>query len=161
MNAYHDRKDGRMKSANLVAGLFIVAFLGSTLVLAEEKAEPKAGEKAESVVVTNAPSAFPTNAPTVQQMNDEFMRKVMETSARIEAVKKEISEREKTLYETHPEIKAMRSQMVEMQKTINRILGEDQELTELNLNRDIVWTVMPSLPKSANRAFPPKMLKSN
>ena len=149
-----------MKSANVIAGLCIVVMLGSTLALAEEKAKPKPKESAKRVVVTNEASAFPTNAPTVTQMNAEFMRRVMETSARIEAVRKEIGERENELSETHPKIKAMRSQMAEMQKTINRILDQDEELAQLKLKRDIVWTTMPTLPTPAAPGFPPKFSRT-
>ena len=86
-------------------------------------------------------------APFSAEMSAEFMRKVMETSARIEAVKKQIAERQKVIYETNPEVKAYRADLIEMQKEISKIMDADVELAELKLSRDILWTTMPTLPR--------------
>ncbi len=90
-------------------------------------------------------------APFSPEMSAEFMRKVMETSARIEAVKQEIAERQAVLFETHPDVKAYRAQLIEMQKEINKILDADADLGRLKMSRDLLWTTMPRLP----RAQPP------
>ncbi|MBU4199649.1 MAG: hypothetical protein KKE37_12080 [Verrucomicrobia bacterium] len=86
-------------------------------------------------------------APFSAEMSADFLRKVMETSARIEAAKTQIAERQKVIFETNPEAKACRVQLVEMQSEINKIMDADAELVELKLNRDILWTTMPTLPR--------------
>lgn len=86
-------------------------------------------------------------APFSAEMSAEFMRKVMETSARIEAVKTKIAERQKVIYDTNPDVKAYRAQLVAMQGEISKIMEADAELAELKLNRDILWTTMPTLPR--------------
>ncbi len=96
---------------------------------------------------SSAATAAPKQSPFSAEMSAEFMRKVMETSARIEAVKKEIAERQKVIFETNPEVKAYRTRLIKMQKKINKIMAKDTELAELKLNRDILWSTMPTLPR--------------
>jgi len=96
-----------------------------------------------------APRAAVTNkrVPFSPEMSAEFMRKVMETSARIEGIKKQIAERQAVIFETNPEVKAYRAQLIKMQSEINKILAADAELNTLKLNRDMLWTTMPTLPR--------------
>ncbi len=143
-----------MEKSILVAGLLISLACGiATQSFAEES-----DSKAPATPTASAATAS-QNAP-MEAMSAEFMRKVMETSAKIEAMKKEISDREHELFETHPEVHAMRSQMVEIQKTINRILDQDQELIKLKMERDILWSVMPTLPKPTARSMPPSIMRN-
>jgi hypothetical protein len=127
--------------------LIMASLLDSAVCRAEEEEKPAQGDR-------DQPSM---QAPSMEAMSAEFMKKVMETSARIEAMKKEIADREQFLYENHPELKAVRSQMIEIQKTINRILDEDEELARMKMDRDILWSIMPTLPSppSPGRPLPP------
>ena len=109
-----------------------------------------------------APMAGGTNAagrpsPFSAEISADFMKKVMETSAKIEEAKRQIAERQAQLYATNPEIKSTRTLMIERQKEINRILDADQELAELKMSRDILWSTMPALPKGRNPASMPRM----
>jgi predicted nuclease with TOPRIM domain len=104
-----------------------------------------------------------TGAPKVTKMNAEFMKKVMEASAKIEKIKNKIEAREGELYKNNKEIKKYWAEIVKLQKRINTILNADPELSELEIKRDIVWTTMPSLPfpEVRNRApqfFPPQQM---
>ncbi len=96
---------------------------------------------------TNLPSGQQKPSPFSAKISADFVKKVMETSARIEKCKKQISNRQAYLYESNPQIKAYRQQMIEMQGRINKILKSDKELIDMRLNRDIIWTTMPVLPK--------------
>ncbi len=142
-----------MKKLIVVAGLII-----ATACLVQTG--PAAAEAGSTAAAAEAKEKVAPPKASMEAMSAEFMRKVMETSARIEAMKKGIADREQDLYENHPEVKAMRSQMVEIQKTINRLLDEDQELARLKMDRDILWSVMPVLPKPAARTMPPGMMKT-
>jgi peptidoglycan hydrolase CwlO-like protein len=133
-----------MKQKLLVAGLLIAFASAGSFSIAEDKGKTGANEPEPAI----------EQKKTMEAMSAEFMRKVMETSKKIEAVKKEIDDREREIHETNAEIKALRSQMIEIQKTINRILGEDAELARLAMEKDILWTVMPVLPKPAARPLP-------
>ena len=127
------------------------------------------GQRSEVGGQPNAPvmfmppgSAGATNAagkpsPFSAEISADFMKKVMETSAKIEEAKRQIAERQAQLYATNPEIKSTRARMIEGQKAINRILDADQELTELKMSRDILWSTMPPLPKGPNPAAMPRM----
>jgi hypothetical protein len=84
----------------------------------------------------------------------------VETSAKIEEAKRQIAERQAKLYASNPEIKANRAQMIEWQAEISRILDADPELTELKMNRDLLWSTMPALPKGRNPASMPRMPSS-
>jgi len=97
---------------------------------------------------TNMPGGQGKPAPFSAEISADFIKKVMETSARIEECKKQIAERQAYLFESNPQIKAYRKEMVEMQTKINVILEADKELADLRLNRDILWTTMPVLPKT-------------
>lgn len=156
-----------MKSTRIVIVVFcVVMFFVAWTAKAEEKTSAKAKGRVVTIVPsitkagTNAVPALPANAPALAKINAEFMRKVMEASARIEAMKKEIEERENEIYRTNSEIKALQTQMIELQKTINEILDSDKELAEIKMKRDILWTTMPSLPKSNDRAFPPNLMRT-
>jgi len=96
----------------------------------------------------NMPSAQQKPSPFSAEISADFIKKVMETSARIEECKKQIAERQAYLYESNPQIKAYRNQMIEMQTRINSIIETDKELADMRLNRDIIWTTMPALPKA-------------
>lgn len=149
-----------MKSVRIIAGFGVVMlFVLSLIAGAEEKTGSSVNQNVKSGVAENTTAGFPTNAPVMARMNAEFMRRVMETSARIEAIKSQITERQNQIYESNPEVKGLHSQIIEMQKRINKILNEDKELIELEMKRDVLWTIMPSLPRSRSRFFPPKMMK--
>lgn len=168
-----------MKSASFMAILGIMVMLLSITACTGKKGDKKARQSASPVTPSKAPAGLtpsaggpamkpgtaltpespPKQAPFSPEMSAEFMRKVMETSARIEAIKKEIAERQRTIFETNPEVKAYREQMIGMQKEINRILNEDQELAELKLNRDMLWTTMPSLPKGNVQGGPLRSIR--
>ncbi|MCA1809331.1 MAG: hypothetical protein ABR497_05470 [Kiritimatiellia bacterium] len=100
-------------------------------------------------------------APFTAEMSAEFMRKVMETSARIEKIRNQIAERRQELFETDDSIKEHRAALVELQTQINAILDEDPEISRLRMESDILWTTMPSMPHSpmrpgaARNMFPP------
>lgn len=97
---------------------------------------------------TNVPPGQPQKAsPFSAEISADFVKKVMETSARIEECKKQIAERQAYLYENNPKVKDLRQEMIAMQLKINKIIEADKELTDLRLSRDIVWTTMPVLPK--------------
>lgn len=96
-------------------------------------------------------------SPFSAEISADFIRKVMETSAKIEAAKRLITERQETLYMTNPEIKSARTLMIEGQKEINRILDADKELADLKMSRDILWSTMPAMPKARNPAMLPHM----
>jgi len=155
-----------MKSARIVVVFCAIVFFVAWTAKAEEKASAKAKDSVVTIVPSttkagaNAAPVLPTNAPALAKINAEFMQKVMEASARIEAMKKEIEDRENEIYRTNRSIKTLQSQMIELQKTINKILDSDQELTEIKMKRDILWTTMPSLPKSNDRAFPPNLMRT-
>ncbi len=113
-----------------------------------------------------APSAFaPAQAAPGQpetppkpfnvEMSAEFMRKVMETSAKIEAIKKQAAERRAEIFKTNTEIQSHQKQMVALQKKINAILAADGELTGLEMERDILLTIMPAMPAARVRAGAP------
>ncbi|MDD5484001.1 MAG: hypothetical protein PHP98_10220 [Kiritimatiellae bacterium] len=99
----------------------------------------------------NAPGGSGKPAPFSAEISADFIRKVMETSARIEECKKQIAERKAYLFENNPQIKAYRREMIEMQLKINAILEEDRDLADLRLNRDMLLTTMPALPKAEQR----------
>jgi len=155
-----------MHSVKVIIVFVVVTLLMSAIARAEEKAGAPAPGRIVTVAPasknagTVAPAVFPTNAPSFAQMNAEFMRKVMEASARIEAMKKEVTERENEIYRTNPKIEALQVQMIDIQKAINSILDADKELADLKIKRDILWTTMPSLPKRNDRVFPPKVIRA-
>ena len=104
---------------------------------------------------TNLPSGQPKSSPFSAEISADFIKKVMETSARIEECKKQIAERQAYLYESNPQMKAYRTQMIEMQSQINKIMESDKELADMRLNRDILWTTMPVLPKAREQQMGP------
>ncbi len=138
-----------MQTWKMIAGCGMAALMLLTVASAEEAKktapEPAAPDKAAPAVKPGPAAAQP--APFSAEMSAEFMRKVMETTARIEGVKKEIAERRKVIFETNPEVKACRAQLIEMQKTISKLLDADAELAALKQDRDILWTTMPTLPR--------------
>lgn len=141
-----NRKDDEMKS-KFMAAIFVCASFAALAVTpccADD-------EESSAAAPTDAPEKRSQESPkpSLEAISAEFMRQVMETSARIEAVRKEIEERERFIYENNQEIKALRSQMKEIQKTISGILDEDEELAALKMDRDILWSIMPALPSHA------------
>ena len=134
-----------------MAAVFVlgVAFCSA----AEEK--KNAGEKAAPPMASPPKQMFSPKvsggqgkpAPFSAEISADFIKKVMETSARMEKCKKQMAEREDYLFESIPQIKDDRKEMIEMQSKISAILEADKELVELRLNRDILWTTMPVLPK--------------
>ena len=131
-----------MKSALLIALFVLTSFSAPALCRADTVKQP-----ATSTVEPAKNVGHDAAKPTMEAMSAEFMRKVMETSARIEGIRKEMDDRERFLYESNPKIHALRSQIMEIQKTINGLLEQDEELAALKLQRDILWTIMPVLPK--------------
>lgn len=108
-------------------------------------------------VNTGGTNAAGRASPFSAEIGADFMKKVMETSAKIEEAKRQITERQAQLYATNPEIKSTRALMIEGQNEINHILDADQELVELKMSRDILWSTMPALPKGQNPASMPRM----
>jgi soluble cytochrome b562 len=133
-----------------------ILVLGVSLCSAEEAKDTGKKEAASEPAPALPPPMFATNlpagpvrpAPFSAEISADFIKKVQETSAKIEECKKQIAERQAYLYENNPEIKAYRKEMIEMQMKINTILEADKDLANLRLNRDILWTTMPALPKS-------------
>ncbi len=115
------------------------------------------GETAGGPVNTGGTNAAGRPSPFSAEIGADFMKKFMETNAKIEAAKRQIAERQAQLYATNPEIKSTRARMIEGQKEINRILDADQELAELKMSRDLLWSTMPALPKGQNPALMPRM----
>lgn len=134
-----------MSSAiKITGGLFFIVVLAFTAAAQLDGSE---------IPATNTPAFFapaggpgkPT--PFSAEISADFIKKVMETSARVEETKKQIADRQAQLYATHPQIKAAREELVRLQKQINAELEKDEQLQELKISRDIIWTTMPSLPK--------------
>ena len=96
----------------------------------------------------NLPHGGPQNAPQ-QQISEDFMKLVMEASAKIEEAKHKIQERENFLIENDPAIKKLQAKLEDLQKQINAIIEADAEYAKLKLKRDIKNTVIPDLPKPA------------
>lgn len=134
-----------MKSLRLVS--LTVFVCAAALCPAGEDGAKGEPPPPQAMFSTNMAAGPAKAAPFSPEISADFIKKVMETSAKIEACKKEISARQAYLYESNPKIKEYRSQMVEMQKRINAILDADKELAELRLNRDIAYTTMPALPR--------------
>lgn len=115
------------------------------------------GPPSGTLFSTNVSGGQAKSGPFSAEISADFIKKVMETSARIEECKKQIAERQSYLYESNPQVKTYRKQMVEMQTKINAILETDKELADLRLNRDMLWTTMPVLPKGREQhAGPPR-----
>ncbi len=93
------------------------------------------------------PLGGPQAAAPSQQITEDFMKMVMEASAKIEAAKNKIQQRQAHLMVTVPEILKLQAQLANMQKKINAIIESDTEYAALRLKRDIMATVMPDLPK--------------
>ncbi len=126
------------------------------LMACECKQSPAANEQTKAPLMapsaTAAPAQTPPPAPKLTpfsaEMSADFMRKVMETSARIETVKKQMAERRATIFDNNPAVKSYRQQLIAMQKEINALLDADPELIAMKLNRDIMWSTMPALPRA-------------
>ena len=128
--------------------------------LAAGEPDPAAAEPAAAPpVFTPTPSApgqqDAAPKPFNVEMSAEFMRKVMETSAKIEAIKKQAAERRAEIFKTNTEIQSHQKQMVALQKKINALLAADGELTGLEMERDILLTTMPAMPAARVRAGAP------
>jgi len=131
--------------------LSVIALSSTLCFAADNKKDAKQAATPPSVsgafFSTNVAAGSAKGAPFSAEISADFIKKVMETSARIEECKKQIAERQAYLYESNPKIKAMRSELIDMQKKINEILNSDKDLADLRMNRDILWTTMPVLPK--------------
>lgn len=146
-----------------VLRLIAILALGVSFCSAADK--KNAGEKEAMPAAAPVPSGqmFSTNmsggqikpAPFSAEISADFIKKVQETSARIEECKRQIAERQAYLFESNPQIKAYRKEMIEMQTKINTILEADKELAGLRLNRDMLWTTMPVLPKIREQQMGP------
>lgn len=147
----------RMKSLMMFVGLIFAVSMAPEVGFAGEEERPGEGLAPENAMEADAEDLAEPARPSMEAMGAEFMRKVMEMSARIEAVQKKMAEREQAIRETNPEVKAMRARMMHMQRKINRILDEDEELAELKMERDMLWTTMPSLPSPPSRQMQPGM----
>ena len=136
-----------------IVSLIAMLALGASLCSAAgdsdkgKKAAAQPAHPSGTLFSTNRPAGQPKSSPFSAEISADFIKKVMETSARIEKCKKAIAERQAYLYKSNPQMKAYRDQMIEMQSRINKIMEADQELAAMRLNRDILWTIMPVLPK--------------
>jgi len=142
----------------LVGGLLA----GSVCLAADQKqTEAKSSDQAAPQIglfTTNAPAGHGKTAPFSSEISADFIKKVMETSARIEECKKQIAERQAYIYEHNDQIKAYRTEMIGMQTKINKLLEADKELAELRLNRDMLWTTMPVLPRPREQQMGPRRM---
>ncbi len=156
-----------MKSIRQFAGCVVIFAVACSGWAEEPQKDPSSVARRPSsdlqpVPVMFAPTAGGTNvfgrtSPFSAEISADFIKKVMETSAKIKEAKRQIAERQAQLYATNPEIKSTRARMIEGQKKINRILDADQELAELKMSRDLLWSTMPALPKGRNPASMPRM----
>ena len=154
------------KTTAFAAAIALAGLLTYSLPAQEPPADSAAPAAATPPVFTPAqaatgqPQGQPPNRPTPfnVEMSAEFMRKVMETSAKIEAIKKEAAARRAEIFKTNGEIQDYQARMIKLQEQINAILSTDPELTKLEMERDIVWTTMPPMPGARMRAgVPPGM----
>ncbi|MFA7160795.1 MAG: hypothetical protein WC299_15985 [Kiritimatiellia bacterium] len=139
----------KIKFTLLTACFVSIGVLGAA---ADEKggkdAAPAPAQPPGVFFSTNVPSGQAQKAsPFSAEISADFVKKVMETSARIEECKKQISERQAYLYENNPKVKALRQQMIDMQLKINKIIEADKDLADMRLSRDMIWTTMPVLPR--------------
>lgn len=133
-----------------------ILVLGVSLCSAAEKKNTEKKEVTPAAAPAQSGQMFSTNVPGGQmkpapfsaEISADFIKKVMETSARIEECKKQIAERQAYLFESDPQLKAYREEMIKMQTRINAILEGDKELADMRLNRDILWTTMPVMPRA-------------
>ena len=136
------------KPAIIFSIICAIAFLVSGRLTADGSA-PSDTAPAAPPTFTPAPADPGQNETPVHtfsaEMSSEFMRKVMEISAKIEAIKKQTAERRAELFETNEEIKGYKKQLVALQKKVNAILAADKELSDLEMERDIILTTMPSI----------------
>ena len=143
---------------SLVASVIFAGVLSATLTAQTPAGETEPPPPQPAFAPAPANPGSPQNKPAAfnAEMSADFMRKVMETSAKIEAVKKEMAERRAELFETNSEIKSCREQMVDLQNKINSILAEDRELAKMEMDRDILWTTMPPMPGARMRPGMPR-----
>ena len=149
------------------AGAVMLAIVWSGWAAEPQKAPTSASgakpvDSAGPAPVMFAPMAGGTNlavrpSPFSAEISADFIKKVKETSAKIEEARRQIAERQAKLYESNPDIKACRAQMIEQQQKINQILDADPELAELKMSRDILWSTMPAFPKGQGPASMPRM----
>jgi hypothetical protein len=159
---YSGKKEIHMQICKPMAGVAVLVMVGVMACGAQEKkaadSSAAAAQQAPSVLMvsTNAGTlgggtkAMPFSA----EMSAEFMKKVMETTARLEEVKKQIAARQAELYASNPQVKAYRDELIKMQAQINALLVEDKELNELKMNRDILGTTAPAFPKAPAGGVP-------
>ena len=150
-----------MKSICKIAGCGVVMLVITWCGWAAEPQKDPSSASQPAPVMFVPPAGGTKTAgrpsPFSAKISADFIKKVMETSARIEKAKRQIADRQAKLYATNPDIKANRELMVKRQKEINRILDADPELAELKMSRDILWSTMPALPKGRTRSSLPHM----
>lgn len=134
-----------------VEGLMLCVMAAAISLAADEKQgsgqEMTLPKGPQAGLFSTNQSAGPSKAtPFSSEISADFIKKVMETSARIEECRKQIAERQSYLYKNNPEIKSLRTEMTGMQEKINAILDADKELVEMRISRDMLWTTMPKLP---------------
>ncbi|MGI6086402.1 MAG: hypothetical protein ACOYCD_00435 [Kiritimatiellia bacterium] len=136
------------KPAIIFSIVCAVAFLVSGRLTADDSAPSDTAPAAPSAFTPAPTDSDQPEAPVKSfsvEMSTEFMRKVMEISAKIESIKKQTAERRAELFETNAEIKGYKKQLVALQKKVNAILAADKELSDLEMERDIILTTMPSI----------------
>ena len=154
-----------MRSIHQIAGCGVVMLaIAWSGWAAEPQKAPSSGQQPTPVMFA-PPASAGSNAmarpsPFSAEISADFIKKVMETSAKIEEAKRQIADRQAKLYATNPDIKANRELMIKQQKEINRILDADQELADLKMSRDLLWSTMPALPKARSPASFPHMPSS-
>ena len=158
-----------MKSIRQIAGCVVIFAVACSGWAAEPQKDPATGginpslappagsPPRSAMAERGGTNVFGRMSPFSAEVSADFIKKVMETSAKIKEAKRQIAERQAQLYATNPEIKSTRERMIEGQKKINRILDADQELAELKMSRDLLWSTMPALPKGRNPASMPRM----
>jgi len=151
-----------MRSIHQIAGCGVVMLTIAWSGWAAEPQKAPSSDRQPAPVMFAPPGAAGTNAvarpsPFSAEISADFIKKVMETSAKIEEAKHQIADRQAKLYATNPDIKANREIMVKCQKEINQLLDADQELAELKMSRDLLWSTMPALPKARSPASLPRI----
>jgi len=149
------QKKEKVDMKTLNTALAIIAATASIVIAAEPAPAPAAPP-------FPPPGAQPMPGPAMSPMPagpaagglppgamEEFMKMAMETSAKIEAIKKRIAEREEELYGTHPQIKELHASLVEMQNRINAIIQSDAEFAAMKMKHDIKATITPDFPKTS------------
>ncbi len=135
----------------LACGLSL-ALIGAAAWAADPAPVAQPGPAPEGAPMLFAPVTGTNGAakasPFSAEISADFIKQIMETSAKIDDAKRAIAGRRAQLFANNPDIKAARAQMVALQRKINAILDADPELADLRISRDIVWSTMPVFPHS-------------